>query len=161
MSNLMPPTPERLRHGSIVSVEVIPEGTLAWGDHSAGDIAWRDRKASMLDRYWHDQLLCSDGDLDRAARRHDAGTRLAELYDATGLRRRQMGIYGPRSRAHAEMTDDQASAFAAFQGLVLRLQALSPSVASAVVNLCIYDFDPVDRRDLIRGLDLLVRHWGL
>lgn len=159
MSNLMPPTRERLQHGAIEPLEIME--TVRPGVYRPNGFAAIDRKASMLDRYWQDQLLCPEGDLDRAARRHDAGTRLAELYDATGLRQRQMGIYGPRSRAHAEMTDEQASAFAAFQGLVLRLQALSPWVVSAVVNLCIYDFDPVDRKALIRGLDLLVRHWGL
>ena len=53
------------------------------------------------------------------------------------------------------------AAFEAYQGIIRRLTGISPAVASAVVNLVVHDFDPVDRRELIRGLDWLVRHWGL
>jgi hypothetical protein len=121
-----------------------------------------DIRATLLDRYWRDQLLLGGGhDYDRAATRHEAGQRLQGLYEATGLRQRVTGHYSPPNRGLDEMTDEEDSATMAYNGAVRKLTALSPSVAAAVINLCIHDFDPVDRRDLIRGLDVLARHWGL
>lgn len=155
------PTLERMARGEIVAVEVMPEGTMTWGANSVGDIAWRDRKATLLDRYWRDQLLCPEGSYDRASARHEAGQKLQELYEDTGARRRPIGSYAPRSAAYGEMTDDQAEAFEAYQVVVSKMQCVSFGAASAVVNLCIHEFDPVDRRELVRGLDVLVRHWGL
>jgi hypothetical protein len=149
--DVMTPTPERIRHGQLEEIETI----------QAGVFAWQATAPSMLHRYWRDQLLCPEGDLDRARTRFDAGERLASLYDASGSRQRLLGVYGPRSHAHAELTEDQETALKRYHGAVARLTVVSPSVASAVVNLCIHDFDPVDRRELIRGLDALVRHWGL
>ncbi len=60
-----------------------------------------------------------------------------------------------------QITDDEEAAEEAYNLIVRKLTAKSPSVASATVNLCIHEFEPVDRKDLIQGLDLLVRHWGL
>lgn len=145
------PTVERQHRGEVAPIETI----------QAGVYAWQASKPSMLHRYWRDQLLSPEGDYDLARARFDAGDRLAGIYEATGLRQRLLGVYGPRSHAHEEPTDDQNEARVKYQALVKRLQALSPSAAAAVINLCIHDFDPVDRKDLIRGLDWLVRHWGL
>lgn len=146
------PTPERQRMGQIIQVETI----------NAGVMTHIDIRSTLLDRYWRDHLLLGDtSDYELAATRHEAGQRLQMLYEDCGVRQRQMGVYGPRSHAHEEMTDEQAAAFTAYQGVIRRLTAISPSIASAVINLCIHDFDPVDRKDLIRGLDMLIRHWGL
>lgn len=148
------PTPERSRRGELVRVEVRMFDGL--------NQAHLDVRQTLLDRYWRDQLLLGEAqDYEVAAARHEAGQRLQMLYDGTGQRQRQMGVYGPRSRAYEEMTDEQAAAFEAYQAIVSRLTKTSPSVASAVVNLCIHEMDPVDRKDLIRGLDLLVKHWGM
>lgn len=159
--DLMPPTRERLQHGRLEPYETM----------QAGVLAAIDRRSTMLDRYWQDQLLAPEGDYSLARARYDAGERLASLYDAAGARPRLLGVYGPRSHAHVDLsehTDDcgcddckQGRAFKSYQLIVMRLTAVSPMVASAVVNLCIHDFDPVDRRALIRGLDVLVGHWGL
>lgn len=145
------PTVERLRHGAVEVIETM----------QAGLYAWKASTPAMLHRYWRDQLLGPEGDYSLARARFDAGDRLAGLYETTGLRQRLMGVYGPRSHAHEEPTDDQNEARVKFQALVKRLQALSPSAASAVVNLCIHDLEPIDRRELIRGLDCLARHWGM
>lgn len=151
MNAIEMPTRERMQHGRIEALETM----------QAGVLATIDRRASMLDRYWQDQLLAPEGDLSLARTRYDAGARVAAIYDSAGVRQRLMGVYGPRSHAHEEMTDEQAAAHSAYQGVIRKLTSVSPAVASAVINICIHDFDPVDRRDLIRGLDVLVRHWGL
>jgi len=146
------PTPERMTRGEVVRIETI----------QAGVHTHIDRRSSLLDAYWRDQLLLGGGmDLETAAARHQAGLRLQLLYEATGFRKRVTGHYSPPANGSGEMTDDEAGAISAYNQIVRKLTAVSPTVASATVNLCIHDFDPVDRKELIRGLDLLVRHWGL
>jgi hypothetical protein len=152
----IPPTPERIAKGELrrVVVEMFNER----------DVATMDLRASMLDRYWRDQLLAPEGDLELGRARYDAGLKLAQLYEETGYRQQVVGGYGQKAGV-GEISDDADEYLSgkrqAFHGVVRVLQAQSHAVASAVVNLCIHDFDPVDRRELIRGLDVLVRHWGL
>lgn len=156
------PTPERMSRGEVVRIETI----------QAGVHAHIDRRASLLDAYWRDQLLLGGGmDPETAAARHQAGLRLQLLYEATGLRQRQTASYGPRSRSHEDPTShhknckclacEQLAAHDAYNQIVRKLTFKSPSVASATVNLCIHEMDPVDRKDLIIGLDMLIRHWGM
>jgi len=148
------PTPERERRGELVQVEV----KLFDETHKAR----LDLRASLLDRYWRDQLLLGDTmDLDTAAARHEAGQRLQLLYEETGIRQRLMAVYGTPNRAHEEMTDEQASAFEAYKVILRKLTSASPECASAVINLCIHEIDPVNHARLRQGLDILVRHWGL
>lgn len=147
------PTPERERRGELVQVEV----KLFDEIHKAR----LDLRASLLDRYWRDQLLLGDTmDLDTAAARREAGQRLQLLYEETGLRRR-LTVYGSRAHGYGEMTDVEEAAFEAYKGVMRKLTAASPECASAVINLCIHEIDPVNHTQLRRGLDILVRHWGL
>jgi hypothetical protein len=152
----IPPTPERMLRGELEVVEVEL--------HNHRDVATIDLRVSMLDRYFRDMLLAPEGDLSLARARYDAGLKLAMLYDQTGYRRGITGAYGPRGQG-GEMDDEQDEFVSgkrkAYNGIVGRLQQVSIGAASAVVNLCCHDFDPVDRRDLIRGLDCLAKHWGM
>ncbi len=153
-NDFIPPTRERMSRGELIPVEVRMFDEL----HKAV----LDLRASLLDRYWRDQLLLGDTmDLEVAAARHEAGQRLQMLYEETGLRRRLMGVYGTRTQAHGEMTDEQEAAYEAYQSLMRKLTHHSPECCSAVINLCIHEMDPVNHKELRRGLDLLVRHWGL
>lgn len=146
------PTPERMTRGEVVRIETI----------QAGKHAHIDRRASLLDAYWRQQLLLGGGmDLETAAARHQAGLRLQLLYEATGYRKRVTGHYSPPANGTGEMTDEEAGAISAYNQVVRKLTYKSPSVASATVNLCIHEMDPVDRKDLITGLDILIRHWGM
>lgn len=152
----VPPTPERMLRGEVQFIEVEM--------FNQRDVAAQDLRATMLDRYWRDQLLAPEGDYNRARARYDAGVRLAQLYEDTGYRQQISGSYGQRTAA-GEISDDADEYLSgkrkAFHGVVRMLQSHSHAIASSVVNLCCHDFDPVDRRELIRGLDMLVRHWGL
>lgn len=146
------PTPERMSRGEVVRIETI----------QAGIHTHIDRRASLLDAYWRDQLLLGGGMcLETAAQRHQAGLRLQLLYEATGFRKRVTGHYSPPANGTGEMSDEEASAIAAYNMVVRKLTLRSPSISSATINLCVYECDPVDRKDLIEGLDLLIRHWGL
>ena len=149
----VPPTPERIARGEMVTVEVRM--------HDKHNMATLDRRATALDRFWRDMLLAPEGDVELGRARYDAGTKLAHLYEVTGLRQRETGNYGPRENAFEEMTDEQASAFASYSAVMRVLRSVSIGAASAVVNLCVHDREHVDRRELIRGLDKLVRYWGL
>ena len=153
----VPPTPERIARGELRTIEVEM--------FNQRDMATIDLRATMLDRYWRDQLLAPEGDLELGRARYDAGLRLLQVYEATGYRQQVSGAYGQRTSAEAELSDDadlhQTARRREYHAAVRMLQAASRSAASAVVNLCIHEFDQVDRRELLRGLDLLVRHWGL
>lgn len=152
--DFLPPTRERLKRGELIPVEV----KMFDGLHKAV----LDLRATLLDRYWRDQLLLGDtADLEAAAARHEAGQRLQALYEETGLRRRLMAFYGTRTQAHGEMTEDQERAYVAYQGVMRKLSGTGADVLAAVLNLCIHETEPVDHRKLRAGLDVLVRHWGL
>lgn len=125
------------------------------------NMAMMDLQATALDRFWRDQLLAPEGDLELGRARYDAGTKLAQVYDRTGYRQRVTGHYSPPVQGTGEMTDEEAAAAEAYNSAVRKLTAVSPSVAAAVVNLCVHDFDLVVREELVRGLDILIRHWGL
>lgn len=149
----VPPTPERIARGEMqmVRVEILNDR----------DFATRDLRQTALDRFWRDQLLSPEGEMDLGRARYDAGTKLAQLHEASGMRQRETGVYGPRENAFEELTDEQAAAFSAYNGVVRMLRGRSIGAAVAVVDLCVHDQGRVDRRLLLVGLDLLVRHWGL
>jgi hypothetical protein len=159
----VPPTPERIARGEMQTIEVEMFNTR--------DMATIDLRQTALDRFWRDMLLAPEGDLERGRARYDAGTKLAQLHEATGLRQRETGAYGPREGIFRETIDhddrcecsacQQLNALGVYQAVVRMMQRASLGAALAVQNLCVFEIEAVDRLELIRGLDVLVRHWGL
>jgi len=155
------PTPERIARGEMVTVEVEL--------FDRRNMATMDLRATALDRFWQDRLLSPEGDLELGRIRYDAGVKLAQLFEATGLRQRQTGAYEPRQSVEQNTHEDdcdcatckQLAALETYGQVVRVMQARSLGAAQAVVNLCVFEWETVDRRELIRGLDLLIRHWGL
>ena len=139
--------------------------------HNQRDMATMDLRATALDRFWRDMALAPEGDLELGRARYDAGTKLAQLHEATGLRQPETGAYEPRNPAYQFTSDHpdkcecnacrQMSALEAYNGVIRMLQRSSLGVATAVQNLCVFEIEAVDRAQLIRGLDLLIKHWGL
>lgn len=125
------------------------------------DMATIDLRCSLLDQYWRDGLLSPERDQDLGRIRYDAGQRLIRLYEATGYRQQVSAAYGQRTSPGAELSDE-ADAFVTakrreYHTAVRKLH----ECRSSVINLCIHETGPVNLHILVRGLDILISHWGL
>ncbi|MGF1625703.1 MAG: DUF6456 domain-containing protein [Alphaproteobacteria bacterium] len=149
------PTPERLRHDSIVAVAT----------EEAGVVAHQVRAPFALDRY-HARGELAPGQPRENARRYDAGCRLRALWTTAGLEPRVTRAYdrvggGRRFGAAPEPRIGRIDAYRAWQSA---LRAIGPIASNEVLEACCLGNavgNAIRLEILRRGLAVLADHYGL
>lgn len=145
---------ERHQHGRVEAVQISQDG-----GRRTVQVA-RDKHATMIDALYEKGLLVDRADRDSkdADRRYDAAQMFQDLFARSGYARSVTASYGAQSAVGTgEMSDGRAYAQRDFG----RCMDVLGRLRWRLYDLLVMDSLTAEVDVIRRGLDKLVRHWGM